>query len=268
MIEEHWGHDERTRIRRRWPAAPGSDRTPPFPRRRQRRGPGLPPGFSSRAEVNGAPAVLRDGSTVMVRPVQSTDASLLADGFARLSERSRRLRFLGEKNNLTVAELRYLTSIDHHNHEALGALSPDGRGIGVARYIRDSEDPSRAEVAVTVVDEWHGRGLGTKLLELLSDRARAEGVDRFTATVAADNMASNRLVRSAGGVLVSGSLGTREYEIWLVPPIEQGLSGWLHELDAGLAAVWQGRRERGQTRALPALKGLRELNRSDSRRQR
>jgi len=266
VIEERWGQDDSTWIGQRWPAAPGSDRLPPPPRRR--RGPRLSPGSSSHAEVHGVPTVLRDGSTVMVRPVQSSDASLLADGFARLSERSRRWRFLGEKDNLTVAELRYLTCIDHHNHEALGALSPDGRGIGVARYIRDSEDPSRAEVAVTVVDEWHGRGLGTKLLELLSDRARAEGVDRFTATVASDNMASSRLLRSAGGVLVSGSLNTREYEILLVPPIEQGLTGWLRELDAGLAAAWQGRRGRGQPRPLPAPKGLRELNRDDSRRQR
>ena len=266
MIEERWGQDDRTWTGQPWPTAPGSDRMPPP--RRQRRGLKLSPGFSSRAEVHGVPTVLRDGSTVMVRPVQSSDASLLADGFARLSERSRRLRFLGKKDNLTVAELRYLTCIDHHNHEALGALSPDGRGIGVARYIRDSEDPSRAEVAVTVVDEWHGRGLGTKLLELLSDRARAEGVERFTATVASDNMASSRLLRSAGGVLVSGSLSTREYEIWLVPTIEQGLTGWLRELDAGLAAAWQGRRGRGRPRPLPAPRGPRELNRGDSRRQR
>src|SRR5215471_2461506 len=211
----------------------------PPPRRRRERRMGLSLRSPSHREVNAVPTVLRDGSTVMVRPVQSSDASLLADGFARLSERSRRLRFLGEKDNLTVAELRYLTCIDHHNHEALGALSPDGRGIGVARYIRDSEDPSRAEVAITVIDEWHGRGLGTKLLELLSDRARAEGVDRFTATVASDNMASSRLV----------------------PPIEQGLTGWLRELDAGLAIAWQGRGERGQTVPPPAPEGLRELNR-------
>ena len=234
MIEERWGHNRHSWIRQRGATAPGNGQLPPPPRRRQRRGMGLPPRSPSRAWVNGVPTVLRDGSTVMVRPVQSTDASLLADGFARLSERSRSLRFLGRKDNLTVAELRYLTCVDHHDHEALGALSPDGRGIGVARYIRDSEDPGRAELAVTVVDEWHGRGLGTRLLELLSDRARAEGVDRFTATVASDNVASIRLVRSAGGVLVSGSRGTREYEIWLVPPIEQGLTGWLRELDGGL----------------------------------
>lgn len=235
MIDKRWGHDDHTRIRQRWVTAPGNDQVSTPPRRRQRRGMGLSPRSLSRREVNGVPTVLRDGSAVMVRPVQSTDASLLADGFARLSERSRRWRFLGDKKNLTVAELRYLTCIDHHDHEALGALSPDGRGIGVARYVRDSEDPGRADVAVTVVDEWHGRGLGTKLLQLLSARARAEGVDRFTATVASDNIASSRLVLSAGGVLVSGSSRTREYEIWLVSPIEQDLTGWLRELDAGLA---------------------------------
>src|SRR5689334_13379214 len=53
--------------------------------------------------------VLRDGSAVLIRPVRFTDAPLLADGFARLSERSRRLRFLGRKTTLTEADLRYYT---------------------------------------------------------------------------------------------------------------------------------------------------------------
>src|SRR3954453_2099281 len=48
--------------------------------------------------------VRRGGSAVLIRPVRSTDAPLLADGFARLSERSRRLRFLGRKNTLTEAD--------------------------------------------------------------------------------------------------------------------------------------------------------------------
>ena len=161
-------------------------------RRRWRRGAGLMNGFRSRAAVSGEVTVLRDGSRVAIRQVRSTDAALLADGFARLSPQSRQQRFLGVKNHLTVAELRYLTNVDHHDHEALGALSRDGRGVGVARFIRNTEDPDSAEIAITIVDEWQGRGLGTKLLELLSDRARAEGVDRFTATVASGNIASIR----------------------------------------------------------------------------
>jgi GNAT superfamily N-acetyltransferase len=169
---------------------------------------------------------------VVIRQVECGDASLLADGFARLSVRSRRSRFMRDKNRLTEAELRYLTCVDHHDHEALGALGPDGRGAGVARYIRDTEEPRAAEVAITVVDEWQGRGLGSKLLALLCERARAEGVYWLTAQVAYDNHVSSKMVRNAGGVLVSEGQGVKEYEIWLVPRHEQDLDGWLRGLES------------------------------------
>ena len=111
----------------------------------------------------GRPVVLRDGSAVLIRQVRSTDAPLLADGFARLSAASRQMRFLGVKKQLSAAELRYLTDVDHHDHEALGALDQaGGHGVGIARYIRDADDPQAAEIAVTIVDEWQGRGLGTE----------------------------------------------------------------------------------------------------------
>src|SRR5262245_10704838 len=84
----------------------------------------------------GKPVVLRDGSAVLIRPVRATDAPLLADGFARLSTASRQMRFLGVKKGLSAAELRYLTDVDHHDHEALGALDRvGGHGVGIARYI-------------------------------------------------------------------------------------------------------------------------------------
>jgi len=179
----------------------------------------------------GGPCLLRDGSVVVIRQVECGDAALLADGFARLSVRSRRSRFMRDKNRLTDAELRFLTCVDHHDHEALGALDRDGRGAGVARYIRDIEEPRAAEVAVTVVDDWQGRGLGSKLLALLCERARAEGVYWLTAQVGYDNHVSSRMVRNAGGVLVSEGQGVREYEIWLVPRHEQDLTGWLRGLE-------------------------------------
>jgi hypothetical protein len=97
-----------------------------------------------RTTASGRRVRLRDGSAVLIRPVRSSDAPLLAAGFARLSARSRWMRFLTVKNKLSPAELRYLTDIDHHDHEALGAQSRDGRGVGVARYIRDGTDPHAA----------------------------------------------------------------------------------------------------------------------------
>jgi RimJ/RimL family protein N-acetyltransferase len=164
---------------------------------------------------------LRDGAVVLVRQVHRDDADLLADGFARLSEESRRLRFLSAKERLTSAELRYFTEVDHHDHEALGALDEtDGRGLGVARYIRHAGDPEAAEVAVTVVDEWQRRGLGTELLSRLIDRAREEGVLRFTALVSAENDATIGLLQGVGADVraVSREPGVVEYEI--SPPAE------------------------------------------------
>jgi EmrB/QacA subfamily drug resistance transporter len=170
------------------------------------------------AAVTAGTVALRDGSEVVIRQVRSADAPLLADGFARLSPESRRLRFLRRKDELTPAELRYFTDIDHHDHEALGALDQtDGRGVGVARYVRDADDRHSAEIAVTVVDDWQGRGLGTELLAQLSGRARAAGIRRFTALVSADNAAMAALLRSASSDPVHREYGTVEYEIPLAP---------------------------------------------------
>ena len=161
--------------------------------------------------------LLPDGSVVLIRQVQPGDAPLLADGFARLSFESRQSRFLSRKPNLTPVELVYFTKIDHHDHEALGALDPvDGRGVGIARYIRHVDDRGAAEVAVTVVDDWQGRGLGTELMSRLVDRGRQEGIRYFTALVAADNAAVVGLLEESRNVRATHrEPDTVEYEITL-----------------------------------------------------
>lgn len=186
----------------------------------------LRPGRPLSPAADGTPVVLRDGSTVLIRQVRGTDAPLLADGFARLSPRSRQLRFLGPKTMLPDAELRYLTEVDHHDHEAIGALSAaDGCGVGIARYVRDAHDPQAAEIAVTIVDDWQGRGLGAELLSRLSDLARQAGIHRFTALVATDNAASAGLLRNLGACLVGQGPGTVEYELAL-EPADYSLDWW------------------------------------------
>ena len=206
--------DRRARLARRArrarrSGAPGS----PLGRAASRLLPGRP-GWAAK----GKRVVLRDGSRVLIRPVQATDAPLLADGFARLSLRSRQLRFMTGKPQLSPAELRYFTDVDHHDHEAIGALDlRDGRGVGIARYIRSADDPQAAEMAITIVDEWHRRGLATELLTRLSDRARRAGIRRFTALVDAENRAVIGLLRKMGAEQAGRGRGTLEYEIMLVP---------------------------------------------------
>ena len=184
--------------------------------------------------AEGTRAVLRDGSAVLIRQVRGSDAPLLADGFARLSTRSRQMRFLSPKRSLSAAELRFLTEVDHYDHEAIGALSAaGGRGVGIARYIRDSGDPEAAEFAVTIVDDWQGRGLGTELLARLSDRARQAGICRFTATVAYGNAAMAALLQNMGAELAGYGPGTVDYEVVLDRAGEYSLDGWFRCVDDG-----------------------------------
>ena len=146
---------------------------------------------------------LRDGGRVRIRPIRSDDKPRLVEAFQGLSDTSRYRRFLGYKKELSVAELAMLTEVDHHQHEALGALdSETGEGVGVARFVREPGRPEVAEAAVTVVDGWQGRGLGRALLSRLAARAREEGVREFTATLLTDNRAMLRLFRDLGALRV------------------------------------------------------------------
>ena len=198
------------------------------------------PDDESRPAAEGTNVRLRDGSRVLIRPVRSTDASLIAEGFARLSERSRRMRFLGKKDELTPAELHYYANVDHHDHEALGALDPaDGRCVGVARYVRDADDPQAAEIALTIADDWQGRGLGTELLARLSDRAREEGIRRFTAVMASENVPMSMLLHRVGAVQTGRNFGTLEYEIALERPEEYNLEWWFRCVEESSVFAWR-----------------------------
>ncbi|MCY7401565.1 MAG: GNAT family N-acetyltransferase [Nocardioides sp.] len=166
----------------------------------------------------GTRVVLRDGSEVIVDQLHRTDAQRLAEGFARLSDETRRLRFLAPKPRLSAAELRYFTYIDHHDHEAIGAMVPaDERGVGLARYIRDTDDPEVAEFAITVADDWQGRGLGTELLHRIIERAREEGIHRLAALVEADNDTMIHVLHGLGDAVreTGRGAGVVGYEVTL-----------------------------------------------------
>ena len=165
--------------------------------------------------LDGAPVALRDGSHVRIRQGRRSDGELLLRGFQRLSPESRYRRFLTPMPRLPGATVRRLTDVDHHDHEAMVALDEAGtEALGVARYVRDPERPDTAEVAVTVVDGWQGRGLGTLLLEGISARARDEGVRTFTAMMLTRNQEMMDLFQHLGPVrIVDQEAGTVEIEV-------------------------------------------------------
>ena len=109
-------------------------------------------------------------------------------------------RFLAPVSELTDPMLAYLTEIDYVDHFAWLARHADdpSLGLGVARYVRLKDDPSIAEAAITVIDEYHGRGLGTILLGLLGARAREVGISAFRAYVLEDNAPMRALLEELG----------------------------------------------------------------------
>lgn len=135
---------------------------------------------------------LRDGSIAALRPIQPDDRVLLIEGLSKMSVESRFNRFGTGVDHLTDAELDYLTNVDHVGHVAWGALI-DGEPAGVSRYIRFS-DFLCADIAVTVVDKYQGRGLGRVLFEALIASARANGIDELCFAVQPFNEAVRRML--------------------------------------------------------------------------
>jgi RimJ/RimL family protein N-acetyltransferase len=160
---------------------------------------------------------LSSGLEASIRPIRPDDASRIQAAYGRLSPETQYQRFLTIKPRLTRADLHYLTDLDGDRHFALVAspITEPNRIVAVARFVRASEDPGTAEFAIVVGDEFQGAGLGSVLLERLADAARARGVERFTATMLADNAAVRHLVdRLAGSSAHARHVGpTDELEI-------------------------------------------------------
>jgi acetyl coenzyme A synthetase (ADP forming)-like protein len=139
--------------------------------------------------------VLTDGDLVQVRPLRADDEARMEAFYERLSDESIYLRFFSPVPRPTAAHFEKLTKIDYVDHMALAALISDDI-VAVARY--DRTDPTRAEVAFTVQDDQHGRGLGTLLLEHLAVIGRHNGIETFLADTLPHNYKMLNVFGAAG----------------------------------------------------------------------
>jgi RimJ/RimL family protein N-acetyltransferase len=144
---------------------------------------------------------LRSGDVVRIRPIRPDDAQALVRAYANLGGESRYRRFFTVMPELPDATLKAAVEVDHADHEALVAvLLLSTEIVGECRFIRLADQPDTAEVGVTVVDAWQGRGLGSALLARLSERAAEAGIEYFTAEVLAENRTMLGLLPGLGQV--------------------------------------------------------------------
>lgn len=149
---------------------------------------------------------LRDGTDAFVVPLERTDRAQLAAEFETLSPESRRRRFLAPVRHLSDAMLEHLVDdVDGIDHVALvlcAETTPDVYDpVALARIVRYADVTDAADLAVTVKDEWQGRGVATSLLDVLV-RERPAGVTRIVTEVLKDNPASLAMLRRLGEVLL------------------------------------------------------------------
>jgi RimJ/RimL family protein N-acetyltransferase len=183
---------------------------------------------------------LPGGGHVRVRPIVPEDKAALVEGFRRLSPESRYRRFLAPIAELTEEQLAELTEVDHRDRFAWIAFSLDEAGtpaMGVSRYVRDRTDPEVAEAAVTVIDDYQGRGLGRLLLELLGAVALENGIRRFRGYALEDNRPIRELLEKLGAKLEHDSPGVLRMELDLPARAEELRGSPMYEV---LRAVARG----------------------------
>ena len=142
-------------------------------------------------------AVMRSGETIRIRPIAPSDRDVLQAMVKGLSRQSTYFRFFRVKEELEPEELDTFTQLDYHRDMAFVAIR-EGRLVGVGRYNTTLDDPTIAEAAFAVADDYQQQGIGTLLLYRLTAYARTQGITGFRAHLLADNHVMMRVFRASG----------------------------------------------------------------------
>lgn len=207
--------------------------------------------------------VLRDGTRVRIGALLPQDREAVAEGYLGLSPESKRNRFLSATPELSSSMLeRLVDDVDGIDHVALVAFVQEGnrlQPVGIGRMVRYPGMPDTADIAFTVKDEWHGRGIATILAQRLCEHAPL-GITHLLTEVAADNPAPLKIlgklgemqVHRAGGGILDVEVALSGQHLRLTPPAE---GERLHPLLADYARQILRMRDLvcDELRAMPAM---------------
>lgn len=143
---------------------------------------------------------LADGTNIKIRPIRPEDASIEQSFVRELSPRSKYFRFMQGLNELTQQMLVRFTQLDYHRELALIAVLEqpnEETELGVARYVMNPDGES-CEFALVVADGWQHRGIGSNLMDALTEAARQRGIKTMEGEILANNHPMLELAENLG----------------------------------------------------------------------
>jgi RimJ/RimL family protein N-acetyltransferase len=153
----------------------------------------------SNAANYSAVATLRDARRLEIRAFRPDDRADFLSAVDRVSPLSLYRRFFAVKRGFTQKETEFFLNVDFDKHVALVALIEEAGQktiVGGGRYV--VVQPGKAEVAFVVIDQYHGQGIGSLLLQHLATIARAAGLHELIAEVLPENKAMLKLFERSG----------------------------------------------------------------------
>ncbi|MFC3442501.1 GNAT family N-acetyltransferase [Sphingobium rhizovicinum] len=140
----------------------------------------------------------RYGFRFDIRLATHQDEPALADFFADVTDEDRRFRFLSAVRQVSPGQLHAMTDFEHHRHETFLAFTPGGREIIAAATLAVDEAGGTGEVAISILPDHKGKGIGWTLLDHVAREARAWGVTKLQSIESRDNRAAISLEREMG----------------------------------------------------------------------
>ncbi|GGD90382.1 hypothetical protein GCM10011515_07470 [Tsuneonella deserti] len=159
---------------------------------------------------------LEDGSAVCIRTIEPEDEARMRAGIAKMSPRSRYLRFFTGLNTPPDSVIDRLIAADGYRHIAWGAIAMDAPGqpaAGAVHAYRSKEQDGCAEFSVAIVDAWHGLGLGKLLTATILLDAEAQGLTEFAAYTLAENRSAIEFITSLGARMVGRDGAALEFHL-------------------------------------------------------
>jgi CRP-like cAMP-binding protein len=152
------------------------------------------------AFITPVPVRLRDGTELLLRPVLPGDSVRAASGPVEFSSETLYRRFMTSRTP-SPALMDYLFEVDYVDHFVWVMIDPaeeEDNIVADARFVRDEVDPTLAEIAFIVGDDYQGKGVGSFLMKALAVAAGVDGVEKFCARVLSDNLAMRSILDGFG----------------------------------------------------------------------